>query len=127
MEEFTFEKVKRFCTRARRRQRVDDDDEEEDDFARKLAALDSKLIDFFSTEDASFKLETELLIFVSYGRPLAQACYFLEGDRPLLPYVEESLRRCRLALSSSTDPTPSSFDPHSLSNRAPRGPPSSSR
>lgn len=102
LEDFSFEKVKRFCMRPRALSRADDEAAGEDDWADELAALDSKLVSFFPNDDAAFKLELELSLLLHYGRPLAQACYFLEGDRPLLPYLDGHLRHCRRVLSSGS-------------------------
>jgi hypothetical protein len=105
---FTFESVRLFCRRDRRFRVVADDDDD-DYFQKELAALDKKLSDFFDTEDSGFKLELELLLFCQYGRPLAQACYLLEGDGPTLPYVAQHLTRCQQHLNPSTAVPLSSF------------------
>jgi hypothetical protein len=97
VEVFTFEKVMRFCSRHRRLQAVDPD-EILDEYQKELAALDSKLHGFFTNPDSSFKLQVELVLLVHYGRPLASACYSLEGDGPTLPLVQQHLLRSRLKL-----------------------------
>lgn len=106
LNEFTFVKVARFCTRARTvRARRADVEDDEDDFHEQLARLDQKLKDFFNTPLAAFELELQLLVLVQYGRPLVHACYFLESDAPVLPYVDEHLSRCRTKLSSGSPPS----------------------
>jgi hypothetical protein len=86
LDVFGFTKVRDFCIRHRQIAVADDD--EDDQFRAELLKLDAKLRDFFVDQDKIFKLEVELMLMKHYGRPLAQACYHLEGDDALLPYVE---------------------------------------
>lgn len=53
-------------------------------------------------QDEVFKIEIELRAFVSYGRPLAAACYFLESDAPVLPHAARLLQSVSVCLSSGS-------------------------
>jgi len=99
IEVFGFTKVKDFCKRARPVQNEVDGADADDDWAQELAALDRKLISFVDTEENGFKLNLELLLLVHYGKELHSACYDLEGDGPLLPYVHGHLRSVRAVLN----------------------------
>jgi hypothetical protein len=106
--------VKFFCCRQRaaaHRPVGADADDDDEDFHLKIGKLDAKLQAFFSSPLSAFNLEFELKTLVVYGRALADACYFLEKDLPVLPFVDEHLTRCRTKLSSgslSTSPPDSS-------------------
>jgi hypothetical protein len=80
-------------------------EEDDDDYHAKLSKLDSKLKGLFPDQDAIFKTEMELLIMVHYGRPLAEACKFLEGDYVTLPFVEHHWRKIQRTLSFGTNDT----------------------
>lgn len=97
LDTFGFEKVQRFCVRGRPLRH--DEEEDNDEWATELAALDKKLLDFFSTADAAFKLHIELLVLKHYGEPIHEACYHLEGDAPLLPYAAGHLEHVRVSLN----------------------------
>jgi len=72
-----------------------------------MRKLEKSLAELVKTRDTQFQLLFELTVMVHYGRPLAKACYFLEGDDVLLPYLDEHLRFCRRKLA-----TDAPLDPH---------------
>lgn len=85
--------------------RIPNDGFDDADYVKELRALERTLYGLaVLAEPQASILKLELLAFVEYGRPLAAACYFLEGDYPTLPYVRHYINVGTTALSDGTYP-----------------------
>jgi hypothetical protein len=91
-----FNFIDNFSSRIRRHDLMPlyDAGDNDDAFYQDLAALEKKLSDLISTPDLRFKVHLEMLIYFHYGKPLAESCYFMEGDDSLLPYGFDKINYC---------------------------------
>ncbi len=97
----TFEKFTRFVRIGL--SNIPNDGADDADYIKELRALERRLYSLVTSQPLQFYImKLELLTYVTYGRPLAEACYFLEGDYPTLPHVRHYVNHCSTWLNEST-------------------------